>query len=209
VARYERKDRFHRQAKREGYRSRAAYKLAEIDRRQRLLRPGARVVDLGCWPGGWLQVAAEAVGPAGRVIGVDLAAVAALPLPQVALIQAGLAEPDLAERILAALGGPADVVLCDAAPKLTGIRDRDRAQEEELLLAVERLAPALLRPGGDLLLKVLECPEAPPIERRIAARFERARALRPEASRQGSSERYLLARSRRADAPASEAGEDD
>lgn len=197
MARYQRKDRFHRQAKREGYRSRAAYKLAEIDERQRLLRRGARVVDLGAWPGGWLQVAAEAVGPTGRVVGVDVAALEPLPDAHVALIQADLGEPGLAERILALLGGPADVVLCDAAPKLTGIRDRDRALEEELLLAVERLAPALLRPGGDLLLKILECPEARPIERRIAARFERVRALRPEASRQGSSERYLLARSRR------------
>src|SRR5262249_61528272 len=95
VARYGRKDRFHRQAKREGYRSRAAYKLAEIDRRQRLLRPGARVVDLGCWPGGWLQVAALAVGPAGRVVGVDVAAVEALPPPQIALIPADLAQAGL------------------------------------------------------------------------------------------------------------------
>lgn len=200
MARYERKDRFHRQAKREGYRSRAAYKLAEIDARQRLLRRGDRVVDLGAWPGGWLQVAAEAVGPGGRVVGVDVAALEPLPDAHVALLQADLTEPGLAERILALLGGPADVVLCDAAPKLTGIRDRDRALEEELLLAVERLAPALLRPGGDLLMKVLECPEARPIERRISARFERARALRPEASRQGSSERYLLARARLRDA---------
>ena len=193
MARYQRKDRFHQKAKREGYRSRAAYKLAEIDERERLLRPGARVVDLGAWPGGWLQVAAEAVGPAGRVVGVDLAALEPFAEAHVALLQADLAEPGLGERILDLLGGPADLVLCDAAPKLTGIRDRDRALEEELLLAVERLAPALLRPGGALLLKVLECPEAPPIERRIAARFQRSRSLRPEASRRGSSERYLVA----------------
>ena len=199
MARYQRKDRFHRQAKREGYRSRAAYKLAEIDERERLLRRGARVVDLGAWPGGWLQVAAEAVGPAGRVVGVDLAEIEPLPEAQVKLLQADLAEPGLAERIQGLLGGRADLVLCDAAPKLTGIRDRDRALEEELLLSVERLAPALLRAGGDLLLKILECPEARPIERRIGARFERSRALRPEASRRGSSERYLLARGLRPD----------
>ena len=72
---YERKDHFHQRAKREGYRSRAAYKLLEIQRSQRLLRPGHRVIDLGCWPGGWLQVASEAVGPKGRVVGVDLAAI--------------------------------------------------------------------------------------------------------------------------------------
>jgi 23S rRNA (uridine2552-2'-O)-methyltransferase len=194
MAHYERKDRFHRLAKREGFRSRAAYKLAEIDERHRLLCRGARVVDLGSWPGGWLQVAAEAVGPEGRVVGVDVTPIEPLPEAHVVLLQADLAEEGLAERIRSALGGPADLVLCDAAPKLTGIRDRDRALEEELLLAVERLVPALLRPGGDLLVKVLDCPEARPIEKRLAARFERAKRLRPEASRQGSSERYLLAR---------------
>jgi 23S rRNA (uridine2552-2'-O)-methyltransferase len=194
MARYERKDRFHRLAKREGFRSRAAYKLAEIDERHRLLRRGARVVDLGSWPGGWLQVAAEAVGPEGRVVGVDVTPIEPLPETHAVLLQADLAEAGLAERIRDALGGPADLVLCDAAPKLTGIRDRDRALEEELLLAVERLVPALLRPGGDLLVKILDCPEARPIEKRLSARFERAKGLRPEASRRGSSERYLLAR---------------
>jgi len=155
-------------------------------------------VDLGCWPGGWLQVAAAAVGDGGRVVGVDVAVVEPLPAPQVVLLQADLAEPGLAARIRAALGGLADVVLCDAAPKLTGVRDRDRALEEELLLAVEALVPDLLAPGGDLLVKILESPEARAAERRLAARFERSKALRPAASRPGSSERYLLARGLRA-----------
>lgn len=194
MAHYERKDSFHRRAKREGFRSRAAYKLAEIDERHRLLRRGARVVDLGSWPGGWLQVAAEAVGPQGRVVGVDLTALEPLGEPQVVVIQADLAAPDLASRVLAALGGPADTLLCDAAPKLTGIRDTDRAREEELLLAVEALVPKLLRAGGDLLVKVLESPEARAVEQRLGRRFEKAKSLRPSASRQGSSERYLLAR---------------
>jgi 23S rRNA (uridine2552-2'-O)-methyltransferase len=142
-------------------------------------------------------VAAAAVGPGGRVVGVDLAALDPLPEPQLRFLEADLAEPGVAQKILAALGGPADLVLCDAAPKLTGIRDRDRALEEELLLAVEALVPHLLPPGGDLLVKVLESPEARAVERRLGARFERAKALRPEASRRGSSERYLLARSLR------------
>jgi len=159
------------------------------------------VVDLGCWPGGWLQVAAAAVGSGGRVVGVDVAAVEPLPEPQVALLQADLAAPGLAARIREAAGGLADVVLCDAAPKLTGLRDRDRALEEELLLAVERLVPEILRPGGDLLVKILESPEARAVERRLGARFERAKALRPAASRQGSSERYLLARGLRRESP--------
>ena len=134
------------------------------------------------------------------MVGVDRAALEPLAEPQVVVLEADLAEPGLAQRVRDELGGPADLVLCDAAPKLTGIRDRDRALEEELLLAVEGLVADLLRPGGDLLLKVLESPEARAIERRVGARFASAKALRPEASRRGSSERYLLARGLRADA---------
>lgn len=200
MATYERKDTWHRRAKREGFRSRAAYKLAEIQQRSGLLREGQRVVDLGCWPGGWLQVAARAVGPRGRVVGVDVAPLdPPLSEPNVEFLCADLTAPETASRILAALGGAADVVLSDAAPKLTGTRATDRAREEELLLAIEALLPALLRPGGDLLLKLLEGPEAQAVERRLRARFASARSLRPSASRKGTTERYLLARGARVD----------
>jgi 23S rRNA (uridine2552-2'-O)-methyltransferase len=192
--RYQRKDSFHQRAKREGYRSRAAYKLAEIADRQRLLPPGARVVDLGCWPGGWLQVAAERVGPSGRVVGVDLAAIdPPLGNANVVALRGDIAQPTVIAEILAALGGPADVLLCDAAPKLTGIRDADRAAEEALLEAVEAALPRLLRPGGDLLCKLLDGPEAVAVARRIGAAFRESRTLKPEATRKGSAERYLLA----------------
>ncbi len=202
MARYERKDAFHQRAKREGYRSRAAYKLLEIQEKSRLLRPGQRVVDLGCWPGGWLQVAAGLVGPRGRVLGVDLAVLDDLGLANVAFLEADLCDPELGPRIAQALERRADVVLSDAAPKLTGIRATDRAREEELLGAVERLLPHILNRGGDLLLKVLESPEAQEILQRIRVRFDRARSLRPAASRKGTSERYLLARGYRPPAAA-------
>jgi 23S rRNA (uridine2552-2'-O)-methyltransferase len=195
VAAYQRKDRFHQRAKREGYRSRAAYKLAEIQGRERLLRAGQRVADLGCWPGGWLQVAAGAVGARGRVVGVDTAAIdPPLELANALALVGDLTQAAVLDEILRELGGPADVLLCDAAPKLTGIRDADRAHEEALLEAVEAALPRLLRPGGSLLLKLLEGPEAQRIERRIRGRFAQARSLRPEATRKGSSERYLLGR---------------
>ena len=194
MARYERKDRFHQRAKREGYRSRAAYKLLELAKGQRLLRRGDRVVDLGCWPGGWLQVAAAAVGSAGRVVGVDLTPPEPVAESQVALLALDLTDPGTAARVLEALGRPADLLLCDAAPKLTGVRAADRAREEALLEAVEGLVEPLLRPGGDLLMKLLDAPETVAISRRLGARFERARTLRPAASRKGSRERYLLGR---------------
>jgi 23S rRNA (uridine2552-2'-O)-methyltransferase len=190
---YRRKDAYHQQAKREGFRSRAAYKLAQIQRRARILRPGQRVIDLGCWPGGWLQVASRAVGPGGRVVGVDLAAIdPPLELANVIALSGDLSEPAVLEAILAAAGGPADVVLSDAAPKLTGVRATDRAREEALLEGIEAALPALLRPGGGLLLKLMEGPEAQAVEKRLRARFDSHRSLRPDASRKGTTERYWL-----------------
>jgi len=195
LATYDRRDHFHQRAKREGFRSRAAYKLTEIQRAQRLLRPGQRVIDIGCWPGGWLQVAAAAVGPKGRVVGVDLAAIdPPLENENVIALRGDIAEGPVVEEILAALGGVADVLLSDAAPKLTGVRAVDRAGEEALLESIAARIPQLLRPGGALLLKVLEGPEAQTIDRRIRADFERAKTVKVAASRKGTSERYLLAR---------------
>ena len=157
------------------------------------------MVDLGCWPGGWLQVAAAAVGPSGRVVGVDVAAIdPPIEFANVIALQGDLAEPSVVAALLEALGGPADVLLCDAAPKLTGVRDADRANEERLLLGVEQALPKLLRPGGDALVKLLEGPEAQAIDKRLRARFAQAKSVKPAASRPGSSERYLLARGLRA-----------
>jgi 23S rRNA (uridine2552-2'-O)-methyltransferase len=102
-------------------------------------------------------------------------------------------------EILETLGGPADVLLSDAAPKLTGVRATDRAREEALLEAVERATPRLLAPGGSLLVKLLDCPEAGAFEKRTRSLFATARRVKPEATRKGSSEQYLLARGYRGD----------
>jgi len=195
VTAYDRKDHFHQRAKREGYRSRAAFKLLEIQQSQRLLRPGQRVIDLGCWPGGWLQVAAEAVGRSGRVVGVDLAAIdPPLENENVIAFCADLTRAGVAADLIERLGGPADVLLSDAAPKLSGIRAADQAREGALLEGVERLLGQLLRAGGTLLLKILEGPDAVLVDRRLRREFETARTVKPAASRPGSSERYLLGR---------------
>jgi 23S rRNA (uridine2552-2'-O)-methyltransferase len=113
-------------------------------------------------------------------------------------LTADLGEPETAATIVEALGGQAALVLCDAAPKLTGVRATDRAREEALLETVEALLPQILAPGGDLLLKLLESPEAQTIAKRIGVGFASARTLRPKATRKGSSEKYLLARDRSA-----------
>ena len=194
MAKYDRKDVSHQRAKREGYRSRAAYKLEEIQRRARILKRGAKVFDLGCWPGGWLQVAAQVVGPKGRIVGVDLAELdPPLYEKNVQFLCADLTDASTADALLALLGGTADVVICDAAPKLTGVRATDRAHEQALLEAIEALVPRLLRPGGDLLVKLLEGPEAQTIEKRLRAGFTRSRSLKPKASRKGTTERYVVA----------------
>jgi 23S rRNA (uridine2552-2'-O)-methyltransferase len=195
VTAYDRKDHFHHRAKREGYRSRAAYKLLEIQQSQRLLQPGQRVIDLGCWPGGWLQVAAEAVGRKGRVVGVDLAAIdPPLDNENVIAFCADLTQPGVVDELIERLGGPADVVLSDAAPKLSGIRAADQAREGALLEGVETLLGPLLRKGGTLLVKILEGPDAVSVDRRLRREFESAKTVKPSASRRGSSERYLLGR---------------
>jgi 23S rRNA (uridine2552-2'-O)-methyltransferase len=196
MAHYKRKDHLHQRAKKEGLRSRAAYKLQEVQKAHKLLSKGQRVFDLGCWPGGWLEVAAGFVGSAGRVVGVDRAAVdPEIPLPQVTALIGDLEAPEIAERLREGLGADrADVVLSDAAPKLTGIRETDRANEERLLEAIESLLPQILRVGGSLLIKILEGPEAHVVDRRMRAGFERAKTLKLQSTRKGSSERYLIAR---------------
>jgi len=167
----------------------------EIHRTQRIFQRGQRIVDLGCWPGGWLQVAAEKVGPSGRVAGVDLAPIdPPLKLENVFAMPGDLSDPAVFPPLLEYLGRRADVLLCDAAPKLTGVRASDRAQEEALLGSVEVAIAELLGPGGLALVKLLDCPEAQAFEGRIRRSFSQARRVRPEASRRGSSETYLLAR---------------
>ncbi len=140
-----------------------------------------------------MQVASPIVGAQGRIVGVDLAALEPpLDLGNVLTLVLDLASADAAEKILQALGGPADVVLCDAAPKLTGVRAVDRAKEEAILETISNLLPKLLRPGGSLIAKLLECPEAQAIERAWRQRFRTRKVTKPDASRKGTTERYFI-----------------
>jgi 23S rRNA (uridine2552-2'-O)-methyltransferase len=189
---YQRKDARYRQAKAEGYRARSAYKLLELDRRFRLLRPGASVVDLGAWPGGWLQVAADRVGLRGRVVGIDLVAIDPLPQPQVETLVGDVSDPATIARLRERLGRAADVVLSDAAPKLTGIRARDEAQCKALGDAILAALSPLLGAGGTLVMKAFMGSEND-MRMRLRAGFERTQLVRPSSSRQGSSECYLVA----------------
>jgi 23S rRNA (uridine2552-2'-O)-methyltransferase len=191
---YERKDAFYHKAKREGYRSRAAYKLLELNQTFHLIKPGDQVVDLGSWPGGWVQVAAALVGQSGRVVGLDLITIDPLPLDNVMVLQGDATDRGQQEQVRSLLGGPADVLLSDVAPKLSGIREADEARAMELCRAVLLCVPALLRPGGTLLLKVFMTPEYKALLTELKTRFATVKTTRPESTRKGSAETYVIAK---------------
>jgi 23S rRNA (uridine2552-2'-O)-methyltransferase len=190
---YERKDTFYKKAKREGYRARSAYKLIELNRELHFLRPGARVIDLGSWPGGWVQVAAELVGQSGRVVGIDLVALEPLPFSQVTLLQGDATDPIQQEQLLTALGGPADVLLSDMAPKLSGIKEVDETRSMELCRVALTCASTLLRVGGSLLLKVFMGSEYKKFLADLRDVFTTVKVTKPQASRKGSAETYIFA----------------
>jgi 23S rRNA (uridine2552-2'-O)-methyltransferase len=194
---YDRKDRFYQKAKQEGYRSRAAYKLLELHKELRIFQPGDRVIDLGSWPGGWVQVAAALVGNTGRVIGIDLVALDPFPLPNVFLLQGDAMDPEQQEKILALVGGPSDVLLSDMAPKLSGIHETDETRAMELCRTALTCAPRLVRPGGALLLKVFMGSEYKAFLAELRASFATVKVTRPEATRKRSAETYILATSLR------------
>jgi 23S rRNA (uridine2552-2'-O)-methyltransferase len=190
---YERKDGFYRLAKEAGYRSRAAYKLLELSRRHGLIRSGDRVVDLGAWPGGWLQVAAKLVGSGGRVVGVDLVPVQPIGDPVVTCLTGDVRDPSVREEIARLSDGKVDVVVSDMAPKLTGIRATDAMRALELTELACEVAVCLLRPKGRFLVKVFASPEADALVGTLRNSFATVKRTRPEASRSGSAELYVVA----------------
>jgi 23S rRNA (uridine2552-2'-O)-methyltransferase len=191
---YKLHDRYFKKAKQEGYRSRAAYKLLELQRRFRLMRPGDFVVDLGAAPGGWLQVAAAIVGPAGKVIGVDLQPIRNFRESNIFLLQGDISTAATRAKIKELIGGPAHCVLSDMAPKLSGIRDADLARCLDLNRAALAVAAQLLRPGGSLLVKSFDSDDLQTFTQELQKVFSSVQRTRPEASRQGSSEFYFCAK---------------
>lgn len=187
-------DPFVAQAKRDGYRSRATYKLIEIDDKFRLFRPGGRVVDLGAAPGGWSQVAARRVGreaDRGRVVAIDLLEID--PIPGVDFAQLDFMDESAPERLTAMLGGRADVVLSDMAANATGHRRTDHLKIMGLAEAAAEFARAVLDPGGAFLAKVLKGGTENTLLADLKRDFAQVRHLKPAASRPDSAELYVLA----------------
>jgi 23S rRNA (uridine2552-2'-O)-methyltransferase len=185
-------DPYVRQARLEGYRSRAAYKLRQLAGRDALLKRGMIVIDLGAAPGGWSQVAAAAVAPRGRVIAVDLLKMD--PLPGVTFVRGDFRERATLDEVVRALGGErADLVLSDLSPDITGIRTVDQARALALSGAACELAENYLKPQGNFLVKAFQGGGYEQFVQRLRQRFERVVVRKPEASRNESREVYLLA----------------
>ena len=188
------KDPYVHKARAGGWRSRAAFKLLEIDARDRLLRPGLRVVDLGAAPGGWSQVAAQEVGRGGRVVAIDLLEVA--PIPGVTVLRGDFRDDGMRAALAAALGGEkAGLVLSDLSPNISGIASADQARAAELVRLALDFCRDHLAPGGAFLVKVFQGEEFSGLLKEMKRMFREVRTIKPSASREESRETYLLCRS--------------
>ena len=178
-------------AKREGFRSRAAFKLSEIDDKHHVLKSGARVVDLGAAPGGWCQIAAKRVGAQGRVVAIDILEMA--PVPGVEFLRLDFLDPRAPEKLKSLLGGPADAVLSDMAANATGHRPTDHLKIMALVEAAADFAREVLKPGGVFLSKVIQGGTEALLLSALKRDFASVKHVKPAASRADSSELYLLA----------------
>ena len=178
-------------AKREGYRSRAAFKLLEIDEKYRILKPGQRVVDLGAAPGGWSQIAAKVVGPKGKVVGIDLLPID--PMPGVEFIELDFLDESAPGKLIDMLGGPADVVMSDMAANTTGHKKTDHLRIIGLAEAAIYFAREILAPGGAFIAKVFQGGTENQLLADLKRDFAVVRHVKPAASRADSAELYVMA----------------
>lgn len=182
-------DPFSAEARAQGYRSRAAFKLSEIDDRFKLIRKGSKVIDLGCAPGGWVQIALQR--GASRVIGIDLLPVD--PLPPAEMVQMDFTDPAAAPLLMEMLGGQPDLVLSDMAPNTVGHRETDHLRIIGLIELAADFATSVLKPGGSFVAKAFQGGETATIMAALKKRFNRVQNVKPKASRADSSEVFLVA----------------
>jgi 23S rRNA (uridine2552-2'-O)-methyltransferase len=195
MSKWQPQDYYFDRAKKEGFHARSVYKLEEVDRRVGLLKPGQRILDLGCHPGSWLQYCAQAVGKRGLVVGVDTRRVFLQLPPYVHLIQADIF--DLAPADLHRFSPEFDVVLSDMAPNTSGIRTADSARSALLFERALSLADELLRTGGHFFGKIFQGSDFDALVQELKRRFRRVRGIKPRATRKQSKEIYLLAMERK------------
>jgi 23S rRNA (uridine2552-2'-O)-methyltransferase len=189
---YRPKDHFFRKAKKEGLRARSAFKIEEIAQRFGVFRRGARVLDLGAAPGGFLQVVAQVVGPEGAVLGVDLVPIKPLPLPQVRTIVLDVLSEGADAKLVELEPGLFDAVISDMAPKTTGIRDTDEARSLRLAERALEIASARGKPGAAFICKLFMGRDFEAFRALIRKAYDEVKVVRPEATRGGSVEVYLV-----------------
>jgi len=191
------KDHYYNKAKQEGYRARSAYKLKQLDEDAGLFGPGNTVVDLGAAPGGWLQVAAEAVGDRGTVVGVDFQRIRDLDHDNVETVRGDMTDEETKDELRERIGDDgADVVISDMAPNMTGEYSVDHARSVHLARQAFEVALDLLPAGGDFAAKVFDGQDLADLRAEIDEEFEYVRSIRPDASRDSSSELYLVGKHR-------------
>ena len=184
-------DPYVKEARSKGYRSRAAYKLIEVDQKAKVLKPGGRVVDLGAAPGGWAQVAAERVGRGGKIVAIDVLDMEAIA--GVEFLKLDFLDPAAPDKLKALLGGPADLVLSDMAANATGHRKTDHLRIMALVEAAAAFAAEVLKPGGAFLAKVIQGGTETALLAALKRDFASVRHVKPPASRKESAELYVLA----------------
>ena len=185
-----RRDQYRRLAKDQGYRARSAYKLLQMNRSYNIIKKGDNVVDLGCAPGGWLQVAMKEVGSSGKVIGVDLKPVT--PVAGATILQGSIENPNVLSKIAEILGCKADVILSDMAPNVSGVWDIDHARQISLSTIALGFARQVLRVGGSSVFKIFEGEMLKEFKSELRKSFGKVLLSKPSASRQESSELYIV-----------------
>jgi 23S rRNA (uridine2552-2'-O)-methyltransferase len=191
---YNRKDHLYKKAKEEGLNSRAAFKLTEIDKRFKLLKKGGNILDLGCFPGGWIQVAADRVGPTGRVYGVDLREVSGFEnQPNIRIRLGDIYDPATIDDIREFFeGAPLDAVISDLSHQLTGIRLKDVVQSAELMGRAFELGRLLLKPGGAVVAKFFPGQDTEDLIKALRKDFKELKRVTLDSSRKSSIEQYVV-----------------
>ena len=197
MARFVLKDTFYKKAKQEGFRARSAYKLQEIQNRFRSIKKGDVVLDLGCAPGSWLQLLSGMAGEKGKVIGIDILPTPTLPAKNITTIEADIRKKDIGDVLSENAIDRFDVVTCDIAPNLSGIREVDDARVEELFGAVLKTVDAGLKPGGHFIIKSFSTGIQKGISEALRNRFNKVSIYKPAASRSVSSEVYFICEGKR------------
>ncbi|OGL39659.1 MAG: hypothetical protein A3C43_03225 [Candidatus Schekmanbacteria bacterium RIFCSPHIGHO2_02_FULL_38_11] len=189
---YNPRDSYWRRAKKEGYRSRASYKLIELNEKFKLLKRGDRVLDVGCAPGGWMQVALEIVGEKGFVYGVDIEKVESFHKSNAEIIIADISKAKGRELILNKADGMLDAIISDIAPHTTGVKIADQAKSLELSKEAFRISKILLKESGNFLVKIFQGSDIKKFLEELKLNFREVKITKPEATRKGSAEVYIV-----------------